>query len=280
MIVVVDWLKGSLGWSERDTARPRDLIRFPRLPVVKGEGRHLPLGFLSRMTTRRSGRLATQATPPTHHALSRPDSPDGVEDPERDRALMRLVCEHNESALTALYDRYAAMVNGLALSILRNPSLAEEVTHDVFLRVWQQPTAYDPARGSFAGWLMRVARNRAIDLLRKRREDPLGAVEVDSASWIADPAPGPEEQAITGLHRQEVRSALDDLAPDQRQLLELAYFTGLSQSQIAEHLQRPLGTVKSQIRSAMRTMAERLASSDHQAGTQASRTMPSSGEGS
>ena len=159
-------------------------------------------------------------------------------------------------------------------------TLAEEVTHDVFLRVWQQPTAYDPARGSFAGWLMRVARNRAIDLLRKRREDPLGAIEVDSASWIADPAPGPEEQAITGLHREEVRSALDDLAPDQRQLLELAYFTGLSQSQIAEHLQRPLGTVKSQIRSAMRTMAERLASSDHQAGTQASRTMPSSGEGS
>jgi RNA polymerase sigma-70 factor (ECF subfamily) len=191
---------------------------------------------------------------------------------------MRLVCEHDETALAALYDRYAAQVNGLALSILHNPSLAEEATHDVFLRVWQQPTAYDPARGTFAGWLLRVARNRSIDLLRRRREDPIGALEVDDASWIADPAPGPEEQAMTRLHRQEVRRALDELAPDQRRLLELAYYTGLSHSQIADLLGRPLGTVKSQIRSAMLKLAERLGPPDHLSSTPTSQTLPSSGE--
>jgi RNA polymerase sigma-70 factor (ECF subfamily) len=201
-----------------------------------------------------------------------------IEDPEWDRALMRRVCEHDVDALTVLYDRYAALVNGLALSILHNSSLAEEATHDVFLRVWQQPTAYDPARGSFAGWLLRVARNRSIDVLRRRREDPIGGLEADRLAWILDPAPGPEEQAMTQLRRQEVRRALDELVPDQRRLLELAYFTGLSQSQIAHHLGRPLGTVKSQIRSAMQRLAERLGSPDHLSGTSTTRTRPDSGE--
>ncbi len=196
------------------------------------------------------------------------------DDPERDRALMRLVVERDEAALAALYDRHAAMVNGLALSVLRNPALAEEVTHDVFLRLWQQPGAFDPARGTFAGWLMRVTRNRAIDLLRRRREDAIGGMADDPTTRIPDPAPDPEEQAITRMHRQEVRHALETLAPDQRQLLELAYYTGLSQSQIAEHLGRPLGTVKSQIRSAMRQLADRLAPSDRPSTTAAARTAP------
>jgi len=174
---------------------------------------------------------------------------------------MERVRARDEAAFAALYDRYAAQVNGVALSILRNPALAEEATHDVFLRLWQQPGAFDPARGTFAGWLLRVARNRAIDLLRRRREDTGVGGDADFTSWIADPAPGPEDEAIDRLRRQVVHEALRALSPDHRQLLELAYFTGMSQSQIAAHLGRPLGTVKSQIRAAMGRLADRLATS-------------------
>lgn len=184
------------------------------------------------------------------------------EDQARDLALMGRVAARDEAALAVLYDCYAAQINGLARSILRNPALAEEATHDVFLRLWQQPAAYDPTRGTFAGWVSRVARNRALDLLRQRREDSIGGMEDDPVLRIPDPAPDPEEQAIARLHREEVWQALDTLPPDQRQLLELAYFTGLSQREMAERLERPLGTVKSQIRAAMRRLADRLATPD------------------
>ncbi len=176
---------------------------------------------------------------------------------------MRRVRGYDEKSFATLYDRYAAQVNGLALSIVHDPALAEEATHDVFLRLWQQPEAYDPSRGSFAGWLLRVARNRAIDLLRRRHEDPLSELDADLVSWIPDPDPDPGEQVIIQIHRQEVRQALEELTPDQRHLLQLAYFTGLSQSQIADRLERPLGTVKSQIRVAMQRLTDRLATPDH-----------------
>ncbi len=195
-----------------------------------------------------------------NHAIAA--SPDG---PARDGDidLMRRVRERDEDALAALYDRYAAQVNGLAKSILRDPALSEEAAHDVFLRLWQYPEAYDPGRGAFGGWLLRVTRNRAIDLLRRRHETPTGDQADHPLFRVPDPAPTPEEQALTHLRRQEVHLALAELAPDQRQLLELAYLTGLSQRQIAERLERPLGTVKSQIRSAMRRLADRLAPTEH-----------------
>lgn len=179
-------------------------------------------------------------------------------DQEMDRLLMQHVVARDEAALAALYDRYAAQVHGLALSILRDPTLSEEATHDVFLRLWEHPVAYDPARGTFAGWLFRVARNRSIDLRRRRRELSIGDTESNPVGWIADPDPDPEEQTIRNLRRQEVRRALGDLPVEQRRLLELAFDSGLSQREIAERLGRPLGTVKSQIRSAMRLLAGRL----------------------
>lgn len=243
MIGAGDWLGG--------------IIRPTGPNVVRVRGRGLPriLASLRRSQSTLAGtedasRTASQA----HRGAS-----SGPEDHERDRDLMRLVTERDEAALTALYDRYAPVVHGLATSILRDPALAEEATHDVFLRLWQQPATYDPVRGTFAGWLMRVARNRSIDLLRRRREDTGSALGADVGSWLADPEPGPEEQALAGLRRDEVRRGLEMLTPDHRQLLELAYFTGLSQSQIAERTGRPLGTVKSQIRSAMARLAEHLA---------------------
>lgn len=243
MIAVGDWLAGLI--------RPA----WPNVVRDEGRGRFRALASLRRSQDTLTG--ATDASHATSH--HRPGVATGPEDHDRDRRLMRLVSERDETALTTLYDRYAPVVNGLATSILRDPALAEEATHDVFLRLWLQPMAYDPARGTFAGWLMRVARNRSIDLLRRRREDPESTLGTEVGSWLADPDPGPEEQALAGLRRDEVRRGLEMLTPDHRQLLELAYFTGLSQSQIAERTGRPLGTVKSQIRAAMARLAEHLA---------------------
>lgn len=214
---------------------------------------------LLMMGSRRIGRMTPvgdAGLPPLPSRLAA-----SSEDPEHDRALMRLIVAGREDAFAAIYDRYAAQVNGVALSILHSPALAEEATHDVFLRLWQQPAAFDPARGTFAGWLLRVARNRAIDIVRRRREEPVNGREEDVSSWIVDPAPGPEEETLDRLNQQLVREALSELAPDHRYLLELAYFTGLSHSQIAAYLGRPLGTVKSQIRVAMGNLADRLVAS-------------------
>jgi RNA polymerase sigma-70 factor (ECF subfamily) len=180
-----------------------------------------------------------------------------------DLHLVRMMCAGDSDALGVLYDRYASTVNGLARSILRDSRLAEEATHDVFLSIWQRPDAYDASRGPFAGWLFRVARNRAIDLFRRRREQPFAVASgneqgeaIDPATFLVDPDPDPVDQAITTLQRESVRRGLLDLTPDHKHLLELAYFHGMTQSEIAVHVGRPLGTVKTQIRSAMRKLAD------------------------
>ncbi|GIW03502.1 MAG: DNA-directed RNA polymerase sigma-70 factor [Thermomicrobiales bacterium] len=181
-----------------------------------------------------------------------------------DIELVAMVRERQPAALAALYDRYASSVHGLARAILRDPRLAEEVTHDVFLHLWQDPHAFVPSRGPFPGWLLRVARNRAIDVVRRRREQPFLVTLTDSgetldpASLLVDPDPDPADQAVTQAMRQDVRRALANLTPDHRRLLEMAYFGGMTQREIAEHVNRPLGTVKTQIRAAMQRMADLL----------------------
>jgi RNA polymerase sigma-70 factor (ECF subfamily) len=180
-----------------------------------------------------------------------------------DTQLVHAVCNGDAEALGQLYDRYSPTVNGLIRSILRDNRLAEEATHDVFLGIWQRPDAYDASRGPFAGWLFRVARNRAIDLFRRRREQPFALAPgseqgdvIDPATFLVDPDPDPVDQAISTLQRESVREGLASLSADHRHLLELAYFQGMTQSEIAVHVNRPLGTVKTQIRSAMRKLAE------------------------
>ena len=186
-----------------------------------------------------------------------------------DAELTRRLRQGDADAFAALYDRHAAAVHGLTRSILRDDRLAEEATHDVFLGLWQQPHAYEASRGAFIAWFLRVARNRAIDLLRRRREQPFataptddGGPGADVASWLVDPDPDPAEQAVVATTRHDVRAALASLSPDHRRLLELAYFGGLTQRQIAALLDRPLGTVKTQIRTAMRRLADLLVASD------------------
>lgn len=163
-----------------------------------------------------------------------------VPDPE---SLFRRLTGGDAAALGELYDRYAGLVNGLALRILRNTAEAEDVVQEVFVQIWRQAERFDPERGSPAAWLCAIARTRALDRLRRRasrREEPSEAARGPGAS----PAPRTEEALA-------VRKAMEGLTPDQRHALELAYYEGLTHTEIAARLGEPLGTVKTRIRSAM-----------------------------
>jgi RNA polymerase sigma-70 factor (ECF subfamily) len=211
--------------------------------------------------------LRTEATSARADSMAAATAAAATTPPEEsDRELVARVRDADPAALATLYDRYAPAVHGLTRAILRDDRLAEEATHDVFLGVWQDPSSYQPARGVFAAWLLRVARNRAIDLLRRRREQPFTTTVVaetgqtlDPATWLIDPDPDPADQAATRLLGQDVRRALASLAPDHQRLLEMAYFGGMTQREIAAAVNRPLGTVKTQIRTAMQRMADLLA---------------------
>jgi RNA polymerase sigma-70 factor (ECF subfamily) len=180
-----------------------------------------------------------------------------------DVTLALRVRSGDHEAFRALYDRYASSVLGLAQSVVRDRGAAEDIVHDVFAGFWKNPHAFEPGRGHFVAWLLRVTRNRSIDILRKRRDVPFGNAPasadgeaIDPTQWLQDSDPTPETQAITTTLGIDVRAALRQLPDDHRQLLELAYFGGLTQREIAERLNRPLGTVKTQMRTSMMRLAK------------------------
>jgi RNA polymerase sigma-70 factor (ECF subfamily) len=161
-----------------------------------------------------------------------------------------------------LYDRYSRLVFGLALHLVGDAAGAEDVTQDVFLQVWRRVATYVPERGSVSTWLSRIARNRAIDVLRQKGVRPEG----HSVGWGDNfdeelVAPGNvEASAELTLLRQGVRTALMRLPDAQRRVVVLAYFGGYSHAQIAALLNQPLGTVKTRIRLAMERLRRLLAS--------------------
>ena len=182
-----------------------------------------------------------------------------------DAELTRRVRLQDHEAYAALYRRHAGPVYSVARSVLRDEAVAEEVVHDVFLNLWRQPQSYEPSRGNFQGWLLRVTRNRSIDLLRQRRDVPFPTSHggddgdaVDGMTWIPDPDPDPADQAVSETTAEAVRGALKTLPREHRILLELAYFGGLTQREIAIKVDRPLGTVKTQMRTSMRRLADML----------------------
>ena len=178
-----------------------------------------------------------------------------------DDRLMAELGEGRIQALEQLYDRYSILVYSVALRILRDPVLAEDVTQEVFLRLWRRPQSYDPARGRFLSWLMSITRNRAIDELRRvtrrmRVED--GSGNVTESVQTLDRLDDPELAATIGDERQAVRAAMAGLPPAQRRVIELAYFAGLTQTEIAELTGTPLGTVKTRVRLAMNKLRTAL----------------------
>ncbi len=173
-----------------------------------------------------------------------------------DEQLVILLARSDTDSLGVLYDRHARYVLGVAAAILRDQTTAEEIVQDVFLKLWRQPESFDAARGRFAHWLLSVARNRAIDVLRGQRgntistDDPETAHVLDGFSTAVDPG----EEVGRTEQRHAVRRALSELPDPQRRVIELAYFGGMSQSEIARHLKEPLGTVKTRMRLAMQKL--------------------------
>jgi RNA polymerase sigma-70 factor (ECF subfamily) len=177
-----------------------------------------------------------------------------------DEALVRRVLERDPDAFARLYDRHADLVYSVALRVLADPALAEDTAQDVFLRLWRTPQAYDPARGRFVSWLVSVARNRAVDEVRMRGRRRLR--EVGENANPEDPPDGRAEDPQLAVQvqadRLAVRRALLTLPEEQRTALELAYFSGLTQQEIAERLQQPLGTIKTRTRLALKKLRQAL----------------------
>lgn len=178
-----------------------------------------------------------------------------------DNALLRLMARRQEQALSELYDRYSRLVYSVALNVLVDETLAEEVTQDVFLRVWEKAETFDSNLGKVSTWLASVARNRAIDILRSRRKRPEGNLAGFSIEDALDlPAPANVEAEVELARRQQrLRRAMAQLPEAQRQALAYAYLLGYSHSQIAAELNEPLGTVKTRIRMAMQSLRALLA---------------------
>lgn len=177
---------------------------------------------------------------------------------QADIELLRRVRAQDEQALAQLYDRYGRLLYTIARRVVGDDALSEEVVQDVFLRFWRGAEQYQPERGRVAVWLMAMARNRAIDVLRsrphqnrQRENSPLSDNERLTA--LQQPPPGDEQ-----FLRDAVQSALTTLSDSQRQAIELAYYEGMSQSEIATQLDTPLGTVKSRIRDGMMRLRQVL----------------------
>jgi RNA polymerase sigma-70 factor (ECF subfamily) len=153
-----------------------------------------------------------------------------------------------EDALAELYDRFGGVAYGVALRILRDQALAQDAVQDAFLAAWRTAAAFDPARGNASTWLLTLVHRRAVDLVR--REERRRADVLDESAPVAS-GDSTDEAAEVRAQRRAVQAALAQLPPDQREALELAYYGGLSQSQLAERLGIPLGTVKSRMFTAL-----------------------------
>jgi RNA polymerase sigma-70 factor, ECF subfamily len=177
---------------------------------------------------------------------------------ETDRALVARIEGRDADALAALYDRHGSRLMGLASRILGETGEAEEVLQEVFLYVWRSASSFDASRGTVLAWLLVVTRSRAIDRVRVRRPGPRGAVrDLEELSN----RPGSQDVEADSASRQWeslCRSAIAELPADQRRVLELAYFGGLTHQEIAEETATPLGTVKTRVRLGLMKLRERI----------------------
>ena len=181
-----------------------------------------------------------------------------------DEKLISLIAQLHEPALTQLYDRYHRLVFSLAFAIVNDRETAEEVTLDVFLRVWQKAGTYRAEQAKVSTWLTHIARHHAIDIVRRRaaRLDHSAVHWQDAISNLESSQSDPQESAEVSLRRERIQAALNQLPVDQKQALVLAYFGGFTQSQIAEMLAQPLGTIKTRLRLAMQKVREFLHEED------------------
>jgi RNA polymerase sigma-70 factor, ECF subfamily len=165
-----------------------------------------------------------------------------------DFALLSAVRSGDEKALAELYDRYSGIVYSVALRVLGDTGAAEDILQEIFLQLWRNPGLFDSSRGKLAPWLAVIARNRAIDALRKRRP------EDDITELVVSVEPDMAGDAERAAAMSKVRGVLAAMPPSQRSALEMAYFEGLSHSEISAQTGEPLGTVKTRIRTGLLTL--------------------------
>jgi RNA polymerase sigma-70 factor (ECF subfamily) len=171
-----------------------------------------------------------------------------VEEPAADREAVRQMVARDQRGLASLYDRYGRMLFSFAVRVVGGSADAEDVVQEVFAQAWRQASRYDSARGSVAGWLLMMARARAIDAVRARRARPDTTTDEHAFDALRDAAALPDATVLTQEQAAALRSALSELPFVQRMAIELAFYEGLTQSEIAERLEQPLGTIKTRIR--------------------------------
>jgi RNA polymerase sigma-70 factor, ECF subfamily len=167
---------------------------------------------------------------------------------ENDASLLAQVQQGDELAMASLFDRYSKVVYSVALRVLRDPASAEDVLQEIFMQIWRNPDSFIAAKGSLGGWLSVVSRNRSIDTLRRKRPtDSVDDIAIASPYNLAD-------ESERNFMMEKARSVIHELPTEQRKTLEMAFFDGLTHSEIAEMTGDPLGTVKTRIRTALLTL--------------------------
>jgi RNA polymerase sigma-70 factor (ECF subfamily) len=179
-----------------------------------------------------------------------------------DETLVALVAHGNQAALEVLYDRYASRVLGLSVRIIGDQALAEDILQETFWRVWQSATTFQSQLGPFTGWLFRIARNLAIDVYRRQSVRPQAVVSANGRDPILDETPDPDmdvaEQAQSILQSRQMRKALASLPDVQRQVIEMAYFHGMTRQEIADATGEALGTIHTRARLALQKLRGEL----------------------
>ena len=174
-----------------------------------------------------------------------------------DTELIERLQRRDPQALAELYDRYGRLVYSLILRVVRDAGIAEDLVQETFMRVWNRAQGCDAQKGSIGPWLLAVARNRSIDYLRSaggRERNALEFEETDHPALYTDM----ERDILSSDKARMVKTAIDKLSPNQRQVIELAYYEGLSQTEMAERMGQPLGTVKTWVRTALKNLRDEL----------------------
>lgn len=175
-----------------------------------------------------------------------------------DSELVARLKRRDPDAMALLYDRYGRIMYSLILRVVRNEPVAEDLVQESFLRIWNRVHGFDQERGALGPWILAVARNRAIDYLRSIQgrdlESPLELERIENPALYSD-----LQSKILNLDRvKRLKEAFEKLTPNQRTVIELAYYEGLSQVEMSEHLKQPLGTVKTWVRTALKVLREEL----------------------
>jgi RNA polymerase sigma-70 factor (ECF subfamily) len=180
-------------------------------------------------------------------------------DLERDVEQLRRIAGGDRSAFASFYDQYSGLLFAIAVKVLNDAKEAEDVLQEVFMQIWNKAEAYDPLLGRPASWAVTLTRNKAIDRIRasQRRSRLLEQATVE-ASVTPDDSPSANEQLHGKENAEKIRSVVAALPPDQRRAIELAFFSGLTQDEISQTLQEPLGTIKARIRRGLLKLREKL----------------------